>query len=697
MSVRSFTESECAVVGVDESPGSSKHTSNARKNQENDTTETKANQTRRRQPTPYPIDVERFRHEGVSQPAPKPHEQQSSLTPSRNRVPTPHPRVSDDKKEDRNVHWAKPLKQKPPKEKKEPLPEPVSTKSAMKKRETKQKGMKSMVQEEDQRKQVPEAQPAQDIELTAQNPHKAQVPDRQRRSSIPLPKRVISKPIAKPLEAPKSAASPLIPEPATRKTRIPILSSASAKEIMIKTKQSAARDFSFDVNKPEVLPVHEEAPSKTTEPTTARDFSFVKEPEVLSLQKNPSTNKTKSTTPRDFSFVSQPEVLSVGRQQASISSGTIKARDFSFHPGPEALSVGREQPSEKAKPATTRDFSFVTHPEVLSVQKERASVQTKADPLPSQSSSYLQAKPKRCGAKRPIAVKPERRQPETQDRSANKDSSDASASSQAAKVTVPGASVTRPTSNQSFNAVKSFWAKETASDTSGATTSKLANTDMKQVDGMAPPAKLLTAPAPARVSSFQSVKSFWSGLDSSSRVAVVDGSSSQCTTPGFPSSRSSSSASSKTSIASAVSSDVVNGDDRSEEKKGTREDDMAVPVSMSALSSGMEKIDLNNKRHVSIYTITSDADTVADSSKPTAPSTLESESIPSIESDIWNEIMDFCASESSLDLSLSIGKAQERDDDYDERLLEEMKLLVGEFGMVALVEEENDRAIVKEE
>lgn len=262
MSVSLHAESECAVIDFGGKPDSLPllHIAKARNNKDGDTNEPKANQSRCRRPTPYSVDVERFRHEGVSDPAPDSHlgsadapvysprgrstSQLSTFTPRGRRAPTPHPRTRR-KKGEKTVHWAEPVEQTPERRK-------DSTTTSRMGMSSTQRQPTSEVEEEEQVKassepssSSPDSHSTRQIEVVIA-PQAIQICTlhRDRRSSLPRPKSRVpktkattSKPdnVNRPQVAPKQPLSSLVPAPLRlpdrQRSRIALSASAPAVKV----------------------------------------------------------------------------------------------------------------------------------------------------------------------------------------------------------------------------------------------------------------------------------------------------------------------------------------------------------------------------------------------------------------------------------------------------------------------------------
>ncbi|KAK3504323.1 hypothetical protein B0T13DRAFT_390961 [Neurospora crassa] len=268
-------------------------------------------------------------------------------------------------------------------------------------------------------------------------------------------------------------------------------------------------------------------------------------------------------------------------------------------------------PSSTSTPAITsktaaRDFSFDRKPETLtissrSVHQNRPSAIARNNLSLYESTSYLQTKPKRAGSTR-----------------------------------------TRPTSPN---------AERGSADA---------------LPGCSSPSKPKALPSPASVSSSHSAKSFWSGLSTfSSCGAIVSGSGPDPSTkPALSMSTSSSSKDKdllKTSMVSSLSKYTVNRDTRSGEKRGARSgslsstaarpqehsEDGSSNISSASKSTASSSTSFHTaKSHLS-DTSASKIDTNTPVSMTATSSSMATEYIPTVQSELWNEIMDFCRSDSS--------------------------------------------------
>ncbi|KAK1782635.1 hypothetical protein QBC45DRAFT_318360 [Copromyces sp. CBS 386.78] len=294
-----------------------------------------------------------------------------------------------------------------------------------------------------------------------------------------------------------------------------------------------------------------------------------------------------------------------------------------------------------------RDFSFDDKPEVIivgfsSAHQGRLSTTTKNDlpPPPRSTSSYLQAKPRRHGTTRTcnaLHPKSEKEPARTEDSSGIKNSS--------STVSAQARSITRAAS--------------------------LPKSPSTHKDPM---------PSSTSVPSFQSAKSFWSDLSASSSCAAVS------VVSGFsPSSKPTSTLSRntkdlpRTSMMSSLSTytgssslpcrperNAMSGEYTSSSKASTshcKSQERAkaiITASSSAVScTSMSSYHTANS-HLGGCNASSDINSGSTSSISTTAtsSSMGAEHIPSIHSDLWNEIMDFCRSDSS---SLTPGAQHEHE------------------------------------
>lgn len=408
-----------------------------------------------------------------------------------------------------------------------------------------------------------------------------------------------------------------------------------------------------------------------------------------------------------------------------------------------------QQNKAQQHPTTARDFSFDDKPEVITLAFRSAPTNPSnnivKDSLPSRSTSYLQAKPRSSRTKRFILPETERGPPSSQDSSKIKatPSSAASVSTKATTLSASCASLPKSTSTPSFQAVKSFWAKKSASvgvsvgvtvGVSKGVDSKLAaskpaaykpadskcmptstlkpspnqvgrkSTSSSSSTGILKPnyqptyqpiskpgtvemmpnrsnlppcaSKPLPLPSSTSTPTFPSAKNFWSELSASSTVgAVVSGSGStpRHRKPALSPRESSCSSSSrqfpKVSLASSLSGYTLNPGSSSSSFSSTSQPQNCQkkhePKTITASSqvstaskntescaSGTYRTATTNS-HLSIYSTPNNTSGTAPN--PTAPTSLQAEYIPSVQSELWSQIMDFCGSDISLPLGVGEG------------------------------------------
>lgn len=298
----------------------------------------------------------------------------------------------------------------------------------------------------------------------------------------------------------------------------------------------------------------------------------------------------------------------------------------------------QKQSSESHIPTAARDFSLDSKPEIFTVyshsaHKSRHTSVTKDSFSPPPSTSYLQTKPKRNGTILPPTVKTER----------------------------------RPICDEDSGNIK-----------------KCSSASPVQTREIKPAASLPKLPLPpsASFSSFHSAKSFWGDLDaSSSCIAVVSGDSSKTPKPAALSRNrdnlpktskmvsdlpghsarvsggnrrqssailSTSTSSSSSSYRSAKSDDVTvygeNGNSTASTSlfQGRNHPNTATGFAASSTSSYVTA-----KSYLSTATNSSDTNANTPSSMDASSTSMEAEYIPSLQSELWNTITNFCRSDSS--------------------------------------------------
>ncbi|KAK3334549.1 hypothetical protein B0H65DRAFT_565870 [Neurospora tetraspora] len=553
----------------------------------------KANQSRLRRPTPYSI--EHYRHEGVRASkddnppvdSPRGRSQSSTWTPTRTRAPTPHPSATKSRRreEEKTVQWTDSLEQESPVQKSVPATALSERKSAMKRQTTTEQKEASFTEKEEDRPDNSSEEPAmpktdEEATLTEAQPRALR---RDRRSSIPRQKfivsRNISKPIALPSTVPNRPPSPLIPQAVPAPLR---LSQRRHRGQAISSSASAA-----------------------------------------------------AVTSSKARYDHQP-----------VSKAT---RDFSFDDKPEAITVSFGSAHQSHESNTTKDRS-----------------------VSSQPPSYLQMKPKRSGTTRARPTPPEAvREP---------------VCAEDCKEIKPAASLPKSSSTQTFATAKSFWAEKSA----GTSVSDRNTSQSKSTSTSKP-----------------SAKSFWSDISaSSSCVAVVSGYNSETPKPALPRNARDLP---KTFMVSNLSRYTVNGGGRSGEKRSTectngngnvsvssvsgsstavmessststssssalsyrsaqndktapgkrssskiplpKPQDHSKPAAASSVSAASKSsTDTSSYRTANSHlsaTSASNSNTSASNHMAANSTSIEAEYILTIQSDLWNEIMDFCRSDSS--------------------------------------------------
>ncbi|KAK3495342.1 uncharacterized protein B0T23DRAFT_313723 [Neurospora hispaniola] len=313
--------------------------------------------------------------------------------------------------------------------------------------------------------------------------------------------------------------------------------------------------------------------------------------------------------------------------------------------------------SESHIPTAARDFSLDSKPEIFTVHshsahKSRHTSVTKDSFSPPPSTSYLQPKPKRNGTILPPTVKTER----------------------------------RPICDEDSGNIK-----------------KCSSASPVQTREIKPAASLpkLPLPSSASFSSFPSAKSSWGDLDaSSSCIALVSGDSSKTPQPAALSRNrdnlpktskmssailSSSTSSSSSSYRSAKSDDVtVYGENGNSTASTSLFQGRNYPNTATGLAASSTSSYVTAKSYLST-TNSSDTNANTPSSMAASSTSMETEYIPSLQSELWNTITNFCRSDSSSVLP------GERYCDCDDCVWGEERDVAG-CSTVARVEEGNCRA-----
>lgn len=275
----------------------------------------KANQSRLRRPTPYSI--EHYRHEGVRASkddnppvdSPRGRSQSSTWTPTRTRAPTPHPSATKSRRreEEKTVQWTDSLEQESPVQKSVPATALSERKSAMKRQTTTEQKEASFTEKEEDRPDNSSEEPAmpktdEEATLTEAQPRALR---RDRRSSIPRQKfivsRNISKPIALPSTVPNRPPSPLIPQAVPAPLRLSqrrhrgqaISSSASAAAVTVRQRKIPRRRTTLTRNS-------HQRPDMTTNPSQKRHATsrLTTSRKPLPSASAPPTRVTNPTQPR---------------------------------------------------------------------------------------------------------------------------------------------------------------------------------------------------------------------------------------------------------------------------------------------------------------------------------------------------------------------------------------------------------------
>ncbi|KHE81737.1 hypothetical protein GE21DRAFT_1215073 [Neurospora crassa] len=274
--------------------------------------------------------------------------------------------------------------------------------------------------------------------------------------------------------------------------------------------------------------------------------------------------------------------------------------------------------SESHAPTAARDFSLDNKPEIFTVashsaHKSRHSSVTKDSFSPPPSTSYLQTKPKRNGTILPPTANTER----------------------------------RPICDEDSGKIK-----------------KCSSASPVQTRQIKPAASLPKLPLPmsASSSSFHPAKSFWGDLDASiSCIAVVSGDSSKTPQPAALSRNRDNSPKTSKMVLSTSSSSLyrpAKSDDKTVSGENGKTNSKA--LSSNSLSrfhnhsrntatgstASSPSSYITAKSHLS-NTNASDTDTNNPSSMAASSTSMEAEYIPSLQSELWNTITNFCRSDAS--------------------------------------------------
>ncbi|EAA33788.3 hypothetical protein NCU08542 [Neurospora crassa OR74A] len=284
---------------------------------------------------------------------------------------------------------------------------------------------------------------------------------------------------------------------------------------------------------------------------------------------------------------------------------------------PSPLIPQAKKTSESHVPTAARDFLFDEQPEIFtgashSALKSRHTSLTKDSFSPPSSTSYLQTKPKGNGTILPPTVKTER----------------------------------RPTCNEDSGNIKKC--------------SSASPVHTREIKPTASPPKSPLPPS-ASFSSFHSAKSFWGDLyASSSCIAVVSGDSSKTPKPaalsrnrdGLPKTSMTSSSSSSPSYRPAKNDDkTVSGENGKINSKALSSNSLSrfhnhSKNTATGSTASSPSSFITAKSHLS-NTNASDTDTDTPSSMAASSTSMVAEYIPSLQSELWNTITNFCRSDAS--------------------------------------------------
>ncbi|KAK3334550.1 hypothetical protein B0H65DRAFT_561663 [Neurospora tetraspora] len=591
------------------------HQSNTSKKRD-DPTEERHPGPRYRRPTPHHI--EPCRDEGVSEPYPKGDSpladalrgRSRSSPPPRTRAPTPHPRASAPRMTKKTVRWADPLEQ--------PTPRKIGSE---------EKGRDSETPEKDE-----EETPEEDQPCTLR---------RYRPLSIPRPKRSGSEPeVSKPScsdrrptpiftievklasqarQSPQRSLSPLIPQamPAplrispiktsTRRVAHAIPSSFSAPEVQTK---SATRDFSFE-GQPEII---------ILSPDHRRPHQY--------LVPEPTQEKHSSSQPTAFSYL----------KEKPRRPGTVRPRPSDAKPASAEPASTMADISKPALQSSSSTSSFHT-------AKSFWSDMDKSDSKNRDSSS----------SPKPVSpIKPG--QPQGDVTAVFDRVSSSPSKAAASKIPIPSSA-----SSSSFHAVKNFWNGISGSSSCGAIVD--GSEDVKPVFGpsaVADRVGVFKTSKVAELSGYTVNKPVNGPVNVRSSITRIPISCSEAGSVGRDVSKSKS----KIPVSSTFSYHVtktqqsryvplraVSGDSASRSSLKPSADPTS---SLSGISSSSSyrtaKSHPNNGSN-------SDASAFASGPKMTSTAlttailssndSARAEDTPSLQSQLWNDVMNLCISESS--------------------------------------------------